>query len=381
MKTYLVGGAVRDKLLNYPVIDRDWVVVGADAKHMLALGYTPVGSDFPVFLHPKTKEEYALARTERKNGKGYKGFSFYADKDVTLEQDLSRRDLTINAIAEDASGQLTDPFNGQQDLQRKILRHVSPAFSEDPLRVLRVARFGARYAHLGFSVAAQTISLMQTISLSGELEHLTRERVWQELERALTEQSPLVFFQILNDAQAQDILFPALEQVLDNIAKISAKLGSDFSAQLNQLASAQERLAWLFNVAQTDNNFDDIKTNADSFCQQLRCPNQVRNLIQHSVLGLPIISNWPNSDAVDKLAFIQTADLLRSPDKTAPLLAVFQALDYLGTCSELNYFEKLQTLLQKLRAIDHKTLILEGFKGAQLGAEIKRIQLQYCAES
>ncbi|OUS33017.1 multifunctional CCA tRNA nucleotidyl transferase/2'3'-cyclic phosphodiesterase/2'nucleotidase/phosphatase, partial ['Osedax' symbiont bacterium Rs2_46_30_T18] len=153
MKTYLVGGAVRDRLLQYPVNDRDWVIVGADIKQLLALGYTAIGSDFPVFLHPQTKEEHALARTERKSGKGYKGFSFYAAADVTLEQDLSRRDLTINAMAEDSEGNIIDPYHGQRDLEDKVLRHVSPAFSEDPLRVLRVARFAARYAHLGFNIA------------------------------------------------------------------------------------------------------------------------------------------------------------------------------------------------------------------------------------
>ena len=229
MKTYLVGGAVRDKLLNYPVIDKDWVVVGASAEKMLELGYTPVGSDFPVFLHPQTKEEYALARTERKSGKGYKGFSFYAAQDVTLEQDLSRRDLTINAMAQDNKGQLTDPFNGQQDLADKVLRHVSSAFSEDPLRVLRVARFNARYAHLGFKVADETLSLMQDISASAELEHLTKERVWQELEKSLGEQSPLVFFKVLSNAHALDKLFPDLLLLIEQLEHNSCKQNQAFN--------------------------------------------------------------------------------------------------------------------------------------------------------
>ncbi|MEH6812834.1 MAG: hypothetical protein V7677_09935, partial [Motiliproteus sp.] len=180
MKTYLVGGAVRDRLLGIPVYDRDWVVVGASVEQMAALGYRPVGREFPVFLHPKTKEEYALARTERKSGHGYKGFEFYASPEVTLEQDLQRRDLTINAIAEDDEGNIYDPFGGQQDLQQQRIRHVSEAFAEDPLRVLRVARFSSKLAHLGFRVAPETCQLMAAIAASGELEHLTRERVWAE---------------------------------------------------------------------------------------------------------------------------------------------------------------------------------------------------------
>ena len=185
VQIYLVGGAVRDQMLGLTVKDRDHVVVGATEQQMLALGYRQVGKDFPVFLHPQTQEEYALARTERKIGRGYGGFSCYASPDVTLEQDLLRRDLTINAMALDADGKLYDPFNGQQDLQQRLLRHVSPAFVEDPLRVLRVARFAARFAAQGFTVAAETLTLMQQIAASGELQALTAERVWQELEKVL----------------------------------------------------------------------------------------------------------------------------------------------------------------------------------------------------
>ena len=176
MKIYKVGGAVRDRLLGKPVTDIDWVVVGASAEQMLAKGFRPVGSDFPVFLHPKTGEEYALARTERKSGRGYGGFVFHASPDVTLEEDLIRRDLTINAMAEDDAGTITDPYHGQRDLEARILRHVSPAFAEDPLRVLRVARFAARYAGLGFKVADETLELMRQLSASGELQALTPER-------------------------------------------------------------------------------------------------------------------------------------------------------------------------------------------------------------
>ena len=199
MQIYTVGGAVRDRLLGIPVTDIDRVVVGATTEEMLARGYRPVGSDFPVFLDPDNNEEYALARTERKSGRGYGGFVFHASPDVTLEQDLIRRDLTINAMAEDDDGNLTDPYNGQRDLQARVLRHVSPAFAEDPLRVLRVARFAARYASLGFTIAPETLEFMRQLSDSGELEALTPERSWKEISRALMEDQPQVFIQVVRD--------------------------------------------------------------------------------------------------------------------------------------------------------------------------------------
>lgn len=183
MQIYKVGGAVRDRLLGRPVHEIDWVVVGGSAEQMLARGFRPVGADFPVFLHPQTGEEYALARTERKSGHGYAGFTFFAAPEVTLEEDLQRRDLTINAIAEDDHGHLIDPYGGQQDLAARLLRHVAPAFAEDPLRVLRVARFAARYTPLGFRVADETMQLMQQLSASGELLSLTAERSWKEISR------------------------------------------------------------------------------------------------------------------------------------------------------------------------------------------------------
>ncbi|MGL5697276.1 MAG: multifunctional CCA addition/repair protein, partial [Plesiomonas shigelloides] len=213
MQTYLVGGAVRDQLLGLNVTERDWVVVGATPEQLLAQGYQQVGRDFPVFLHPRTHEEYALARTERKQGQGYTGFVCHAAPDVTLEQDLLRRDLTINAIAQAEDGSLTDPYGGQQDLRDRWLRHVSPAFSEDPLRVLRVARFAARFAHLGFRVAPETLALMQQISTSGELTHLTAERVWKETEKALNSAAPDVYFAVLRACGALTVLFPELDNL------------------------------------------------------------------------------------------------------------------------------------------------------------------------
>ncbi|PJG84751.1 multifunctional CCA addition/repair protein [Conservatibacter flavescens] len=207
---YLVGGAVRDQLLSLPIKDRDWVVVGAQPSDLIEQGYQQVGKDFPVFLHPDTKEEYALARKERKSGQGYTGFSCDFGPDVSLEQDLIRRDLTINAIAQDAQGNLHDPYGGINDLQQRILRHVSPAFIEDPLRVLRAARFAARFNYLGFRVAEETLALMQQISNSHELQSLSPERIWLETEKAFNEPQPEIYFQILHQVGALAILFPEL---------------------------------------------------------------------------------------------------------------------------------------------------------------------------
>lgn len=211
MQIYLVGGAVRDHLLGYPYHEKDYVVVGATPEQLVAKGYQPVGKDFPVFLHPESKEEYALARTERKSGQGYHGFEFYTDPSVSLEDDLIRRDLTINAIAMDEHGTIYDPYHGQADLENRILRHVSEAFVEDPLRVLRIARFAARYKSLGFHVAEETLALMQTLAQSGELEALTPERVWKETSRALMEHHAEEYFNVLQQCGALKVLFPEID--------------------------------------------------------------------------------------------------------------------------------------------------------------------------
>ena len=211
MKIYEVGGAVRDALMGLPVQDRDWVVVGATKDDLLRLDYRPIGKDFPVFLHAKTREQYALARTEQKTGPGYHGFSFDTSKTVSLEEDLARRDLTVNAMARDESGHIIDPYGGQLDLERKVLRHVSDAFIEDPLRVLRVARFSARFAQLGFSVAPETTEMMKKMAETGELDELRPERVWQETNKALVEKSPQQYFLVLRDCGALARVFPELE--------------------------------------------------------------------------------------------------------------------------------------------------------------------------
>lgn len=211
MQIFLVGGAVRDQLLGLPVTEKDWVVVGASAEELLAQGFKSVGKDFPVFLHPHTQEEYALARQERKTAPGYGGFSFDTQPSVSLEEDLLRRDLTINAMAQDEQGAIIDPYGGQQDLQARLLRHVSPAFSEDPVRILRIARFSARYHHLGFSIAPETLQLMAAMVDAQEVDHLVPERVWKETSRALQEASPVVYFHVLRSCGALARLMPELD--------------------------------------------------------------------------------------------------------------------------------------------------------------------------
>jgi len=262
MQIYLVGGAVRDKLLGRAVKDRDHVVVGATPEQLEAQGFKLIGADFPVFLHPDTKEEYALARTERKSGRGYKGFTVYSGPDVTLEQDLARRDLTINAMAESPLGELIDPFGGARDLTRRVLRHVSAAFAEDPLRVLRVARFAARF---DFSVADETLELMRALVEAGEMETLVAERVWQEWERALGEDHPARFFEVLRRCGALARLFPEIEalfgvpqppehhpeidtgvhtlMVLTQAARLSSDTRVRFAALLHDLGHAPDALA------------------------------------------------------------------------------------------------------------------------------------------
>jgi tRNA nucleotidyltransferase (CCA-adding enzyme) len=243
MHIYLVGGAVRDKLLGRPIVDRDHVVVGALPEEMLALGYRPVGKDFPVFLHPHTGEEYALARTERKTGRGYHGFVFQADATVTLEQDLARRDLTINAIAEDAHGVLTDPYHGVRDIEARVLRHVSPAFVEDPVRVLRVARFAARFAPLGFSVAAETMALMRQMVRDGEVDHLVAERVWAETRKALGEAQPSAFLRVLRDCRALAVLYPEIDALYGVPQRAEFHPEIDTGVHLELVLDAAARIA------------------------------------------------------------------------------------------------------------------------------------------
>lgn len=299
MQTYLVGGAVRDELLGHPIKERDWVVVGATPEEMLQMGYAPVGKFFPVFLHPQTKEEYALARIERKIAGGYHGFSFDTSPNVTLEEDLLRRDLTINAMAKTPQGDIIDPYGGQQDLKRKILRHVSSAFVEDPVRVLRIARFAARFAELGFTVDPQTKELMHKMCVNGELDYLVPERVWKEMEKALTEKMPVAFIQVLHQCGALKILFPEIdalygvpqslehhpekdagvhiELVLQQAAKLSPDPQVRFAALLHDVGKGITPQEFLPNHPQHELKGEAL---TKALCQRLRVPSDYQSLAQ-----------------------------------------------------------------------------------------------------
>lgn len=297
MKIYLVGGAVRDQLLDFPVREKDWVVIGATPKKMQAQGFRAVGKDFPVFLHPETREEYALARSEKKTAPGYKGFHFYADVEVSLEQDLIRRDLTINAMALSSEGQLFDPYDGQQDLQDRLLRHVAPAFAEDPVRILRVARFAARYAHLGFTIADETLQLMQVMVNNGEVNHLVPERVWAETAKALSEKTPSRFFQSLRDCGALAVIFPEIDGLfgvpqpvkyhpeidtgvhvlltVDQAALLSDKTQVRFAALVHDLGKAVTPAELWPSHRQHETLGLPI---LEKLCQRLRIPNDHKQL-------------------------------------------------------------------------------------------------------
>jgi len=301
MKTYLVGGAVRDEILGYPFKEKDWVVVGATVDDMISAGYQQVGKDFPVFLHPVTKEEHALARTERKTAAGYKGFEVHASPDVTLEEDLIRRDLTINAIAKDDNGEFIDPFNGIDDINNKILRHVSDAFSEDPVRILRIARFMARYAHLGFRVADETMALMKNMVTAGEVDALVAERVWQEMEKALAEKTPTSFIGVLRECGALKKILPELDclwgvpqpeehhpeidtgvhtmMVLEQACLLSDDTQVRFAALIHDLGKGTTpKKDWPRHIGHELRGADLVK----NVCERLRVPNEYRDLAERT---------------------------------------------------------------------------------------------------
>ena len=313
MQVYLVGGAVRDALLGLPVRDRDWVVVGATPQEMITAGYLPVGKDFPVFLHPETREEHALARTERKTARGYHGFAFYAEPDVTLEQDLARRDLTINAIAQDAQGRRIDPFHGERDLRARVLRHVTLAFREDPVRILRVARFAARFHD--FEVAPETVRLMQDMVAAGEADALVAERVWQELARGLMERHPSRMFAVLRGCGALARLLPevdalwhgdgargrALLQVLDRTAEVDAPLPVRFACLACDLGGGD--------------GGDDTALLLRRLCERLRVPTECRELAEVVGRERAEIRDSAQIDAEGVVHLLERCDAFRKPQR------------------------------------------------------------------
>jgi len=401
MNIYLVGGAVRDRLLGLPVKDHDWVVVGATVAQMLEQKYVQVGRDFPVFLHPHSKEEYALARTERKSGKGYTGFVVHAQPDVTIEQDLQRRDLTINAIAESTSGELVDPYNGKADLAARILRHVSPAFAEDPLRVLRVARFAARFARLGFTIAPETLALMQTITASGELQHLVAERVWQEIDRALATGSPQVFLQVLQDCNALAVILPELHNLfgvpqprkfhpeidtgihtlmaLEQAASISTNTVVRFAAMVHDLGKAATPMdLW---PAHTGHEQLGAKL-IEAMSQRLKVPNE------HRELGIMVSLHHTrchraNSHTAEELyTTIEVTDAVRRPQRFELFLLACEAdaRGRLGLETEAYpQADILRAALVAAKQTDIKPLVALHTNPEALGAAIRQARIKQIA--
>jgi tRNA nucleotidyltransferase (CCA-adding enzyme) len=401
MDTYLVGGAVRDALLGRPVSERDYVVVGATPAQMLAAGFRPVGADFPVFLHPLTHEEYALARTERKSGQGYGGFTFYTSPDLTLEEDLIRRDLTINAMAQDDHGQIIDPYGGQQDLQDRVLRHVSPAFAEDPLRVLRVARFAARYAALGFTVAPDTLALMRKLAHSGELSCLTPERVWKETERALAEDHAEVFIEVLRACDALQVLLPEIEALfgvpqrpqhhpevdsgihtlmtLQRACEAGYSTRVRFAALLHDVGKAlTPEDEWPRHFQHEERGLQPVR----NICQRFRVPSGFRDLAElvcrehllcHRVQDLRAGTTW---------RLLQRLDVLRKPERVEEFIQACQcdARGRLGLeqrpYPQADFLRDAMRLVRNIRAAD----VPEHLNGASIGEALVSLRIEAIAD-
>jgi tRNA nucleotidyltransferase (CCA-adding enzyme) len=404
MRSFRVGGAVRDALLGLPVNDTDWVVVGATPDAMIAAGYLPVGKDFPVFLHPETREEYALARTERKTGRGYHGFSFQAAPDVTLEQDLARRDLTINAIAQAEDGSLIDPYGGQQDLGRKVLRHVTDAFREDPVRILRVARFAARFHH--FSLAPETMELMRAMVADGEADHLVPERVWQELARGLMEEKPSRMFEILRECGALARILPEVDRlwgvpqradyhpevdtgvhnmmVLDMSARLDAPLPVRFACLTHDLGKGttpQEVLPRHIGHEQRSAKL------LQGVCNRLRVPNECRELADVVAREHGNIHRSGEFGAAAVVRLLERCDAFRKPQRFEQVLLACEcdARGRLGL-EEQAYPQRARLLaaLTAARAVDTATLAAQareqGLSGEAIGERIQHARVQVVHE-
>ena len=394
MESYIVGGAVRDALLNRPVNDRDWVVVGATPSEMRALGFTPVGADFPVFLHPDTKEEYALARTERKTAAGYHGFSFHAAPDVTLEEDLQRRDLTINAMARAADGTLVDPHGGQRDLAARVLRHVGPAFAEDPVRILRLARFAARFGN--FNVAPETTTLMRRMVEQGEVDALVPERVWQELARGLMEVQPSRLFEVLRSCGALARLLPEVDRlwgvpqraehhpevdtgvhlmmVLDMAARLNASLPVRFACLAHDLGKGATPAEVLPRHIGHEQRSVEI---ARELCERLRVPVACRELAEAVAREHGNVHRSAAFDASTVMRLLERCDALRRPERFAELLLACEcdARGRLGL-SESSYPPRARLARALAAAVGVSTAPLaadcaaRGMKGPAIGAAV-----------
>jgi tRNA nucleotidyltransferase (CCA-adding enzyme) len=404
MKIYQVGGAVRDALLGLPVHDRDWVVVGARPEELTALGYLPVGKDFPVFLHPQTREEYALARTERKTAPGYHGFSVHAAPGVTLEQDLGRRDLTVNAIAQDEAGQIVDPYGGRKDLQARLLRHITPAFAEDPVRILRVARFAARF--VDFSIAPETLGLMREMVEAGEVDHLVPERVWQELARALMQTQPSRFFQVLRDCGALARLLPEVDRlwgvpqtpehhpeidtgvhlmmVLDQAAELNAPLAVRFACLAHDLGKGQtpaDRLPR--HIGHEERGVRLLRT----LCERLRVPNDCRELAEVVTREHGHIHQSLSLGAAALVRLLERCDALRKPERfeNALLACWCDARGRLG--KQDSAYPQRQRLMQALQLAQQvpaaqiaEQAQAQGLSGPHIGERLRQARIAALAQ-
>jgi tRNA nucleotidyltransferase (CCA-adding enzyme) len=379
MEVYLVGGAVRDKRLGLPVQERDWVVVGATAKDLLALGYTPVGKDFPVYLHPETREEYALARTERKTGHGYTGFETRADPGITLEEDLLRRDLTINAMAETPEGVLIDPFNGLEDLNNGVLRHVSPAFSEDPVRILRTARFAAHFARWGFHVAHSTNALMRHMVQNGEASHLVAERVWAELLKALATPTPTRFFEVLAGCGALDVLFPELVPAADRTAVEQRHgQGTITLPVLDHAVALTDRTTVRFAALVCD--MDNLHPEGEgenalaSLCERYRVPNAFCDLARLAVQQRRRLQSVTGLSAAELLGVLNSVDAFRRAERFGELLQVCAA-DAAASHREFNSDYLLQALAAA-QSVNAAGLQLHGLSGKDIGRALEQSRIE-----
>ena len=397
MQVYKVGGCVRDELLGLPVKDRDWVVVGATPEDMLAAGYKPVGKDFPVFLHPDTHEEYALARTERKTAPGYTGFAFHAAPDVSLEDDLQRRDLTINAMAKTETGKLIDPYHGREDLEQRRLRHVSPAFTEDPVRILRVARFAARFADFDFRVADDTLQLMRDMVTNGEVDALVPERVWQETVRALGEATPTRYFEVLRDCGALARLFPELDRlygvpqpeehhpeidtgvhtmlVLQQAARLSPDPKVRFAALMHDLGKGiTPKAEWPKHKEHEAHGVPLV----EDLCQRLRAPNDYRDL---AILVTRYHLHYHRAAEMTDIEFLETLmglDAFRRPQRFEEFLLACEA-DSRGRPGYEDQTFDQPTIFRKAyraaAAIDAGALAQQGLTGEAIAKELARLRL------
>ena len=398
LEIYLVGGAVRDSLLGIEPKDRDWVVVGATPQQMLDLGYQAVGKEFPVFLHPETKEEYALARTERKTGPGYHGFEFHASPEVTLEEDLIRRDLTINAMAQDSEGNIINPFNGREDLQDGKLRHVSSAFVEDPVRILRIARYAARFAKWGFHIAHGTHDLMKKMVASGEVDALVAERVWQELERALGENAPQRFFEVLRNCGALARIFPELEalfgvpqpkhhhpeedsgihtmMVLEQAAKLSPDTRVRFAALVHDLGKGTTpKEEWPRHIEHEARGVPLV----EALCNRLRVPKEYREL---AVLVTREHLNYHRAAELrpeTMQTMLERIDAFRRPERLEQFLLACEADSRGRPGFEDHHFEQptiYRLAYQVTNNISAKQVVDKGVSGKAVGEELRRLRIE-----